>query len=439
MVRIWNGVLLAVSVLGLLSFPGISANLITDIVDFQDLQLSLGQALDLTSYAGFLWQGIKAFRPSGLSLGSLFGGSGSPFAIISGVDPTKGALTGMITSTSGPISLQGIQLKCCQSTDPTKCDQQIPCTVTVTGKDDKGAELVKKSFNVAPAAGLGIPGLDSVINVVTGLADAFNGVPSLEGIITVVFDIIPIAGLGRHEVEEHLDERGVKFTAQFFKLVFNKKFQNLILPDSKSSVVLDELGGVTFHNINVTHITHHAGGGSDEIPSIAAIGGNFGPDRDKSTVAILDTKSTQGAKITTPFGKRLKSIEFFCCSNAKGESILEGNPCKQTKCKIIASSFHKNGTRLIRQNEGVGISAPAKVLVGTTPSVVTSTTLPVTGFVVSGVTTVARSLVIDFARARTGVAASRRRKLAHVHGAVKGGATDILVITNLVMESVEEN
>ncbi|KAK6533920.1 hypothetical protein TWF281_005264 [Arthrobotrys megalospora] len=150
MVHIRKSIFPVVSIIGLVSSPIVSANILADIINFQDLALPLGTALTLTNYAGFVWQNIKAFKPSGFSLENPLGAS-KPFAILNGVNPSNGGLTGTITSTSGPISLKSLSLICCQSTDPTRCDQPVPCTILLTGKDANGAKILERSFTATPA------------------------------------------------------------------------------------------------------------------------------------------------------------------------------------------------------------------------------------------------------------------------------------------------
>ncbi|KAK6531658.1 hypothetical protein TWF694_002835 [Orbilia ellipsospora] len=218
-------------------------------------------------------------------------------------------------------------------------------------------------------------------------------------------------------------------------------FQNLMLPERKSIVHLDDLGGVIFQNFDVTHITHDANESTDDLPSPLSLGGIFGPKKDKSTVAIIKQNSQRGT-ITVPVGKRLKSLEFFCCSNAEGESILEGNPCKQTKCKATASSFHLTDGKRVRQTEGIAIADPARALTGTAPGAITSTTLPLVGFAGASAMGMARSIVIDFTSIDTKgpPAAGRRRRAIH-NGAhtAKHATRDIMVVTSLFMEPVEDD
>ncbi|KAF3913464.1 hypothetical protein AA313_de0203887 [Arthrobotrys entomopaga] len=210
-------------------------------------------------------------------------------------------------------------------------------------------------------------------------------------------------------------------------------FQNLILPDAKSRVPLGEIGGASFKNFDVAHITHDTSESTEDLSSAMSLGGIFGPKRDKSTVALIKQNSHRGT-IIVPLGKRLKSLEFFCCSNAEGESILEGNPCKQTKCKATASSFRLVDGKRVRQTEGMALAAPAKDLTGKAPAAITSTTLPLVGFPGAGTSDMARDVVIDFTSIDTqGPAGAGRRRRA----AAKQAIGDIMVITSLFMEPVE--
>ncbi|EGX51683.1 hypothetical protein AOL_s00054g82 [Orbilia oligospora ATCC 24927] len=201
MVHIWKSILLGASAMGLTLNPAAAEPLGGDLVNFQDLALPLGNALGLTDYAGLIWGGIKAFKPSRFSFGTLLG-TNKAFAILSGVNPSNGGLTGTITSTNGPISLKSIRLICCQSTDPTKCDQPVPCAISLTGKDAQGKKLFERSFTVTPdITGRGIAGIGDMFKeaiIVTGRLVG-EGNP-LEKATTIVIGAFPIGGLGRRQL-----------------------------------------------------------------------------------------------------------------------------------------------------------------------------------------------------------------------------------------------
>ncbi|KAK6517141.1 hypothetical protein TWF506_007017 [Arthrobotrys conoides] len=195
MVCISKSILLWISIVGLAFNPAAAEPLGEDLVNFQDLALPLGNALGLTNYAGLVWGGIKAFKPSGFSVGTLLGAN-KAFAILSGAGPSNGGLSGTITSTSGPISLKSVRLICCQSTDPTQCDQPVPCAISIIGKNAQGKKIFEKSFTATPA---GIAGREIAIGdifqqaiiVTNGLTGAAN---SLEKATTIVIEAVPIGG-----------------------------------------------------------------------------------------------------------------------------------------------------------------------------------------------------------------------------------------------------
>ncbi|KAK6509858.1 hypothetical protein TWF481_004587 [Arthrobotrys musiformis] len=183
MVRVWKLIVFGASIIGIASSPATAVPLGGKTVNFQDLALPFGQALGLTRYAGFYWEGIEAFKPSGFSLGTPLGGN-KPFAILGGVNPSNGGLTGTITSANGPVSLKSIGVICCQSTDPTKCDRPVPCTISLTGKDAQGKKIFERSFTAAPTiSGRGI----SVVvgEVLQFVTTTTTGTP-LEGITSLV-------------------------------------------------------------------------------------------------------------------------------------------------------------------------------------------------------------------------------------------------------------
>ncbi|KAF3921125.1 hypothetical protein ABW21_db0200547 [Orbilia brochopaga] len=124
-------------------------------------------------------------------------------------------------------------------------------------------------------------------------------------------------------------------------------FKNLILPQGQSTLPLTDLGGTTFENFQVTKLsdTTIAGSFLSGFPGLAFLGA---PSAQQSpTVAIIDpAHARHGGHITVPAGKRLESVDFFCCSTAAGESILEGKPCKQKACTVTLNGMDHNGQKV---------------------------------------------------------------------------------------------
>ncbi|KAF3923073.1 hypothetical protein ABW20_dc0105704 [Dactylellina cionopaga] len=180
-------------------------------------------------------------------------------------------------------------------------------------------------------------------------------------------------------------------------------------------------------------------GGVTDGRNPPAIGEMLHSHNDKTTVAIIDPKSRRGGgHIRTPGGKRLKSFDFMCCSKTDGNSILEGHPCKQVKCKVTASSsrISNNGKR-IKETERAATSTPFDAVAGAAPTALTTTTF----FVAEGGkddTTVARDVVVNFTGFTPVRSAVGRRRRANGSAATKAADDVTLVITNMVVVPVEE-
>ncbi|EWC47242.1 hypothetical protein DRE_03361 [Drechslerella stenobrocha 248] len=198
-------------------------------------------------------------------------------------------------------------------------------------------------------------------------------------------------------------------------------FKSLILPNTKEPIPLGELGGATFENIKLTKLAGTGLGSSlgSGLPSVLdLVAGTAGSP--ESTIAFID--SPAGGVVRPPPGKRIESMEFFCCSGAKGESVLEGKGCKQMACKVTLENEGEGSGDRIRQEARF---APLDT-VGTAPDGVVRPSIFL-GEQTAG--TAARAVAITVTSARAGL---RRRWSASGAGEV------VLGITQIVLAPVDE-
>ncbi|KAF3939012.1 hypothetical protein ABW19_dt0205573 [Dactylella cylindrospora] len=125
---------------------------------------------------------------------------------------------------------------------------------------------------------------------------------------------------------------------------------------------LGRYAGVNFKNLDVMQVKHAdtalsrraggdllggllggVGGGAGLLGGTLGGGNNRNQKPGVTNVAFLDPGKP--ATITVPKGTRLKSVDFICCSNQKGFSVLEGKQCIPVGCSIDAESSKavKNG------------------------------------------------------------------------------------------------
>ncbi|KAK6509859.1 hypothetical protein TWF481_004588 [Arthrobotrys musiformis] len=200
-------------------------------------------------------------------------------------------------------------------------------------------------------------------------------------------------------------------------------FRNLVIPsNSTPPVPLGDFGGIKFQNIGVISMATQSLGTDSNEGVLADSNGLLHPSADtpSTTVAIINPKTApSGGKVTIPAGKRLQSLNFFCCSSKSGESILEGYQCKQVKCTATATSGGKT--------EGTAVAAlPSSTA---TSASVSSTSLVLDEPTGNSTTTTKQVVTLTFAGEGV-VSRIKRWKRA----ATMNGSEDmILVITDLTV------
>ncbi|KAK6337763.1 hypothetical protein TWF696_001243 [Orbilia brochopaga] len=213
-------------------------------------------------------------------------------------------------------------------------------------------------------------------------------------------------------------------------------FKNLILPQGASTLPLKDLGGTTFENFQVTKLTNTAIGGTllSGIPGLDFLGDPT--SQQTPTVAIIDPAHAghggHGGHIIVPPGKRLASVDFFCCSAAAGESILEGKPCKQKACKVTLDGTNRNGEKI---REISKTSSPLSAVAGGPAGIVQPAT-------VVAESTGAAMDIASFAIGFTDIVTSARRRRGYggdvVARQIPVSIDTVLVVVGLVFSPLED-
>ncbi|EGX51682.1 hypothetical protein AOL_s00054g81 [Orbilia oligospora ATCC 24927] len=215
-------------------------------------------------------------------------------------------------------------------------------------------------------------------------------------------------------------------------------FRNLVIPaDETSPVPLGDFGGIKFQNIEVVHMATQLLGTDSNEGVLADSNGLLHPTADapSTTVAIIDPKTApSGGEIIIPSGKRLQSLNFFCCSSKEGESILEGHQCQQVKCKATAASTGAgSGGKDATKTEGSAVAAPSSTATDTESGSISTSSLILDESASDSMVKGEHSVIVTF----TGDGAVSRVKRGKRAATMNGNENMILVITDMTILPVD--
>ncbi|KAK6517142.1 hypothetical protein TWF506_007018 [Arthrobotrys conoides] len=216
-------------------------------------------------------------------------------------------------------------------------------------------------------------------------------------------------------------------------------FRNLVIPENKASPVpLGDFGGVKFKKIEVTRMATQLLGTDGNEGVLADSNGLLHPTAEtpSTTVAIIDPKTApSGGEIIIPSGKRLQSLNFFCCSSKEGESILEGHQCQQVKCTATAvstgtGSDGKNASK----TEGTAVAAPSSTAIDTESGSISSSSMVLDDSAVGSTAEEEHTITVTF----SGDGAVSRVKRGKRAATMNGNENMILVITDMTILPVDD-